>query len=726
MRSIARFAYRRRWYVLAGWVGLLVALFASSAAFGQEFTTEFKLPGSESQEALDLLEEKGVAERTGIQGQVVFKAEQGVNDPAVRESIESLLADIESQPAIEGLEIVSPYEPGNEYQIADNGQIAYAELNFSDRDYGEYVDAADVIKALPRENVEGLQVEFGGDMFADEPEFSSEYIGILAAIVILLIAFGSVIAMGLPIITALFGIGAGAALVTLSTAFLDMPDFTLQLAAMIGIGVGIDYALLIVSRYRDGLRDGLDPEESVLLSLNTSGRAVLFAGITVVIALLGMFLMELDFVRGLAIAAILAVLMTMLAALTLLPAILGFAGRNIDKFGLPHRKEAPGQINRTVWWRWSRVIQAHPWPALIASAGLLLILTVPLLSLRLGFGDAGNRPESDSSRRAYDMLSEGFGPGFNGSILVIAQGQDGPPNDAALGELTEKLETTVGVDSVSEPQVLGDSDLALVNVFPDSAPQDEETTDLVHRLRSDRIPPVEDETGIRALTTGGPPGVVDFADYMGDRLPIFIGAVLALSFLLLLVVFHSVVVPLKAVLMNLLSIGAAFGAMVAVFQWGWFDFIIGQGKEGPIEAWAPMMLFAIVFGLSMDYEVFLLTRVREEYDKTGDNARAVADGLAATGRVITAAAAIMVCVFGSFILGEQRDIKLFGFGLAFAVFIDATIVRLVLVPSAMELMGKANWWAPSWLVRYLPTIRVDGARERDRGWAAGSASSEAS
>jgi putative drug exporter of the RND superfamily len=723
MRSIAKFCYRRRRYILAGWVALLVGLFASSAAFGQEFTTEFKLPGSESQEALDRLEASGVAERTGIQGQLVFQADQGVSDQAVREEMESFFAEIDSHPEIDGLEIVSPYEPGNEHQIAESGKIAYAELNFSDRDYDDYVADADVIKELGNDvGVEGLRVEYGGDMFADEPQFSSEYIGILAAIVILLIAFGSVIAMGLPIITALFGIGAGSALVMLSTVVLDMPEFTLQLAAMIGIGVGIDYALLIVSRYRDGLRDGLDPEESVLLSLNTSGRAVLFAGVTVVIALLGMFLMELDFVRGMSIAAILAVLMTMLAALTLLPAVLGFAGRNIDKFGLPHRKEKPGEINRTVWVRWSRVIQAHPWPALVMSAGLLLLLTVPLLSLRLGFGDAGNRPESDSSRRAYDLLAEGFGPGFNGSIIVIAQGQDGPPDSNALADLTERLETTVGVDSVTEPQVLEDTDLALINVFPTSAPQDEETTDLVHRLRNERIPLVESQTGMEVLTTGGPPGVVDFADYMSDRLPIFIGAVLTLSFLLLLVVFHSIVVPLKAVLMNLLSIGAAFGAMVAVFQWGWFDFIIGQGKEGPIEAWAPMMLFAIVFGLSMDYEVFLLTRIREEYDKTGDNARAVADGLAATGRVITAAAAIMVCVFGSFVLGEQRDIKLFGFGLAFAVFIDATIVRLVLVPSAMELMGKANWWAPSWLVRYLPTIRVDGARERDRGWAAGSAS----
>ena len=517
--------------------------------------------------------------------------------------------------------------------------------------------------------------------------------------------------MGLPIVTALFGIGCGTALVALVAAIMPVPAFTTQVAAMIGIGVGIDYALLIVSRYRDALRDGLAPEEAVHLSLNTSGRAVVFAGITVVIALLGMFMLNLNFIRAVSLSAVLAVLMTMLAAITLLPAMLGFAGRNIDRFGLPHRQEKAGEVQHTIWWRWSRVIQAHPWPALIISAAILLLLSVPLLSLRLGFGDAGNRPDSDSSRQAYDLLSDGFGPGFNGPILVLVQGASGSPDAAELETLGSRLAATDGVASVTPPQTLGDSDLALINVFPDSAPQDEETSDLVHRLRDEIIPAVEAETSLEVLTTGGPPGVVDFADYVGERMPYFIGAVLALSFLLLLVVFHSVVVPLKAVLMNMLSIGASFGALVAVFQWGWFDFIIGQGKEGPIEAWAPMMLFAILFGLSMDYEVFLLTRVREEYDRTGDNARAVADGLAATGRVITAAAAIMVCVFGSFVLGDLRDIKLFGFGLAFAIFIDATIVRLVLVPSAMELMGRANWWAPGWLVRYLPTIRVEGGQE---------------
>jgi RND superfamily putative drug exporter len=339
----------------------------------------------------------------------------------------------------------------------------------------------------------------------------------------------------------------------------------------------------------------------------------------------------------------------------LLPALLGFAGRNIDKFGLPHRKEAPGEIRKSFWYRWSRVIQSNPWPALIVSAGLLIILTIPAASMRLGFGDAGNRPETDTSRAAYDLLSEGFGPGFNAPLMVVIETPEGSVDEDKLQQLVTSLESTEGVASVDGPIPVGEG-LAIINVFPEFEPQDERTTDLVHRLRNETIPPIKESIAPTILTTGASPGVVDFADYVSERLPLFIGAVLLLSFILLLVVFHSVVVPVKAVLMNLLSIGAAFGVMVAVFQWGWGAELIGIDRAGPIEAWAPMMLFAIVFGLSMDYEVFLLTRIREEYDRSGDNAQAVADGLAATGRVITAAAAIMVCVFSSFVLGELRDV----------------------------------------------------------------------
>ena len=713
MRRIARFCYERRRLVVVGWIGLLVGLFALSAAFAGEFRTEFKLPGSESQAGVDLLAAKGVSERTGFAGQVVFRAEQGVNDAAVRRVMEEFFADIER--SLEGVQVVSPYEPQYSYQIAPGGKIAYAEVNFSDRDNEQYVDDAEVIKDLHKvvqtEAPQGLQMELGGDLFAEQAEFSSEVVGLIAAIIILLVAFGSLLAMGLPVLTALFGIGCGAAIIGLVTRVLAVPDFTTQVAAMIGIGVGIDYALLIVTRYRAGLHDGLEPGDAVALSIDTSGRAVVFAGLTVIISLLGMFFLNLDFMRSMAVGAAMAVLMTMLAAITLLPAMLGFVGRNIDRFGLPHRAaRAEGDRSRSFWYRWSRVIQGHPWPALIISAAVLVVLALPVFSIRLGFADAGNRLDSDTTRKAYEMLSEGFGVGFNGPALIVVETPNGASDAAAVSRLKTALESTDGVASVSGPIPVANGQLQLFNVYPESAPQDEETTDLVHRLRKETIPAVVSSSAIPALATGGPAFVVDFSDYMGEKLPIFFGAVMVLSFLLLLTVFHSIVVPLKAVIMNMLSIGASFGAIVAVFQWGIGGSLIGLGKEGPVEAWAPIMLFAIVFGLSMDYEVFLLTRVREEYDRTGDNGRAVADGLAATGRVISAAAAIMVAVFGSFMLGDERALKLIGFGLAFAVFIDATIVRLVLVPAAMELMGRANWWAPSWLVRYLPTIRVDPAQ----------------
>jgi RND superfamily putative drug exporter len=706
MRSIARFCYRHRRLVVAGWVVLVVGLFALAGAAGGEYRTEFKLPGSESQQALDLFKARGVSERTGFQGQIVFRAEQGVNDPDVRRVMEAFFAQVAG--TLSGAQILSPYDPQNAHQIARDGTIAYAEINLSDRGFEEAVEDGKAVRALWKQlDQRRVQVELGGDLFAEQPPFSSEFIGLTAAVIILLVAFGSLLAMALPIATALFGIACGFAIIALMARFLATPEFTTSTAAMIGIGVGIDYALIIVTRYRQGLRDGLEPRDAVALALDTSGRAVMFAGLTVVISLLGIFLMNLDFMRSVAVAAVSAVAMTMLAAITLLPALLGFVGRNIDRFGLPHRAAAEGDGTRSFWYRWSRLIQAHPWPALGASAAVLIALALPVFALRLGFADAGNRRESDTTRRAYDLLSSGFGPGFNAPVLIVVDTAGGSADAATLQELTAALRGTAGVASVVEPQILPHADLALITVFPTSSFQDAESTDLVHRLREETIPPVARRTGLTVYTASGPPAIVDFADYMAGRLPIFIGAVLLLSFLLLLAVFHSVVVPAKAVIMNLLSIGAAFGVTVAVFQWGWGARLIGIGREGPVEAWAPMMLFAIVFGLSMDYEVFLLTRVREEYDRSGDNRRAVADGLAATGRVISAAAAIMVCVFASFVLGDDRSLKLFGFGLAAAVFIDATIVRLVLVPAAMELMGRANWWAPAWLVRYLPAIRVD-------------------
>jgi len=696
--------------VVIAWLALLVGVFAISTAYSGKFRSKFSLPGSESQEAVDLLKARGADERTGFYGQVVFRADQGVEDAAVRQRMEAFFAAIEQD--VEGVAVTSPYDPGNAHQIASGGKIAYAEINFSERSNEAYFDDAKIIKDLRKDvAMDGLQVDLGGFIFSDQPSFSSEIVGIAAAVIILLIAFGSLLAMGLPIVTALFGVGTGAALVGLLARLLDVPEFATSVAAMIGIGVGIDYALFIVTRYRQGLHDGLEPREAVTLSLDTSGRAVVFAGITVVIALLGMFVLELEFVRGIALSAVLAVFFTMLASVTLLPALLGFAGRNVDRFGLPHRKSAEGNGGHSWWYSWSRVIQAHPWPAFLLSGALLIVLALPVFSLRLGFGDAGNFPRSDTTRRAFDTLAEGFGPGFNSSFIIVAETPNGAADIETLRRLKTELEGTEGVADVTDPVPLASGALQLMNVYPTSAPQDEETTDLVHRVRNDVIPSVVAGDSPRVLVAGDAPTVVDFADYMSQRLPLFIGAVLVLSFLLLLTVFHSIVVALKAVVVNMLSIGAAFGAIVAVFQWGIGGSLIGLGREGPIEAWAPMMLFAILFGLSMDYEVFLLSRIREEYDRTGDNARAVADGLAATGRVISAAAAIMIAVFAAFILGSLRDLKLLGFGLAFAIFIDATVVRLVLVPSAMELMGKWNWYLPSWL-QWLPVIRVEPGMPR--------------
>jgi RND superfamily putative drug exporter len=552
-----------------------------------------------------------------------------------------------------------------------------------------------------------VRVELGGDIFAAQTFNGQEGIGVLAAIIILLVAFGSVLAMGLPILTALFGLGCGIAVVELAANVIVMPNFTTQAAAMIGIGVGIDYSLFIITRFRQALHDGREPRDAVVLAMDTAGRAVLFAGITVVISLLGMLTVGLAIPRGVGIGAALAVLLVMLASLTLLPAILGFTGRNIDKFGLPHRKHAEGEVREAFWYRWSRVVQHRPWPAALAGLVVLLALALPVFSLRLGFSDAGNRPTSDTTRRAYDMLSEAFGPGFNGPLLVATATPHGASDLATLRALGSDFRQTPGVVFVTPPIPNAAQTAAIMQVFPSTSPQDEATNRLVRHLRADVVPPAVQGTGLSPKIGGITTATVDFAHFTGRRLPVFMGAVLALSFLLLLVVFRSILVPIKAVVMNLLSIGAAYGVIVAVFQWGWAHNLVGVGREGPIDAWAPMMLFAVVFGLSMDYEVFLLSRIREEYDRNGDNGLAVADGLAATARVITAAAAIMVCVFASFVLGDDRSIKLFGLGLAVAVFVDATVVRMVLVPATMELLGDRNWWLPKWLQRVVPVVHVD-------------------
>ena len=706
LKRLARFSYQKRRLVVGVWILLLVGLSVLNGVAGGAFRTEFSLPGSESQEAIEILSEHGFTSRTGEQAQVVFESSQGFDDPDTVARIEGLLAAIEQQ--VPDATVTSPFDPEGGRQISAGGTIAYAEVNFTERSNEEYTEAGELIRELG-EPVEssGLRIEYGGVMFLEEAEFSSEVIGLIAAVIILLIAFGSVLAMGLPIGTALFGIGSGIALVGLTTQIMNLPDFTTPAVAMIGIGVGIDYALFIVTRYRQGLLDGREPEDALVQALNTSGRAVLFAGTTVIIAVLGLILMDLSAISGMAVAIALGVLMTMLASVTLLPALIGFVGDRIDRFGLPHRKRAEGDPTRSFWHRWSRVLQRRPWPAALAAVIILLALSAPVFDLRLGFGDAGNFPEGNTSREAYDLLSEGFGPGFNGPLVLAAKLPGGEDDLAAAEQLSSALNQTQGVAFASAPQVNAEGDAAILMVVPTTSPQDEATSDLVHRIRDDVVPAATAGSTANVKVGGATAAAVDFSEYSLQQMPVFFGAVLLLSFIVLMAVFRSVLVPLKAVIMNLLSVSAAYGLLVAVFQWGWGLSLIGGGNPGPVEAWVPMMLFAIVFGLSMDYEVFLLSRIREEYDRTGDNARAVADGLSATARVITAAAAIMVCVFGSFVLGVDRSLQIMGFGLAAAVLVDATIVRLVLVPATMELLGDRNWWLPGWLDRLLPRISVD-------------------
>jgi RND superfamily putative drug exporter len=704
--------YRRRRWVLVGWIVLLVGAFTMSNAIGGAFHTEFKLPGTESQAAFDLLQRSGNFRDRQVQGQIVFHADQGVHDPEVQAAMEKLFSEVQHSKTIRNVTVVSPYSERGVRQIGKDN-VAYAEVNFADRSNEQFTADGKAIKALGEKiDVPGLQVDFGGDMFATAPlNGATEAIGILAAMIILLLAFGSVLAMGLPIGTALFGIGTGVAIVLSLRPILDMPDFTTAAVAMVGIGVGIDYALFIVTRYRENLDAGLDPERSVVRSIDTAGRAVLFAGSTVIISVLGLWLMKTSIMRGVSLAIALGVLTTMFAAITLLPALLGFVGRNIDKWKVGRRRSVTGGTRtQSAWYRWSRVIQRRPWPPLIIGLSVLLLLTIPLFSLRLGFADAGNRPTSDTTRRAYDLMSEGFGAGFNGPLLLAAETPRGQQDIAALQQLSNTLRGTPGVAFATPPQGNDPTNptVAIMQVFPTSDPQSEQTANLVTHLRDDVIPRTVGDAV--AVKVGGLTAAADdFASYTSARMPLLMGAVLLLSFLLLMLVFRSLLVPLKAVIMNLLSIGAAFGVIVAVFQWGWGASLIGVGRSAPIEAWAPVFIFAIVFGLSMDYEVFLLSRIKEEYDGSHDNATAVADGLALTARVITAAAAIMVCVFGSFVFGPEVSLKMMGLGLAVAVLVDATLVRLVLVPSTMELLGDWNWWIPKWLDRILPRVHIEAA-----------------
>jgi RND superfamily putative drug exporter len=704
LRTLAHTCYRRRRLVVTAWIIALIGVSILGKVAGGDLLKTFSLPGTESQRTFDVLQQQ--FKRSGDTGNLVFQVRNGgdVRDAAVRNQIEPVFDKLSKLPHV--VSVTTPYEPQGARFISQNGNIAYGEIQFDVQANDVPLKVASDMRAIAEQaNTDQVRVELAGSMFTPQTMPASELIGILAAVIILLIAFGSLLAMGLPIMTALFGIGIGLAVVELLARVLDVPSFAPQVTAMIGIGVGIDYALFISTRYREALHEGVEPEAAVVHSIDTSGRAVLFAGGTVVISLLGLFLIGVSFIRGLAVGASLAVLFVMAAAVTLLPAVLGFAGYTIDRFALPSaRKQRGGE--QSFWARWSRMVQRRPWPIAFGALALLVVLALPFISLRLGVADAGNDPTKFTTRRAYDLLSEGFGPGFNGPLL-LASNVKSQSDIAAMGSLANAIASDHDVEQVSPVVTSPNGRGVLLQVVPRGSPQDESTTALVHRLRDHTVPQATEGSSLDVHVGGQTAIGVDLADIMGSRLPFMFLAILTFSFILLMLVFRSILVPLKAVVMNLLSIGAAYGVIVAIFQWGWLKNAVGVGKEGPIEAWVPMMLFAIVFGLSMDYEVFLLSRIKEEYDKTRDNAEAVASGLAKTARLITAAAAIMICVFGSFVLSDLRVLKLVGFGLAFAVLIDATVVRLLLVPATMELLGDRNWWFPRWL-EWLPRVNVEG------------------
>ena len=708
LRSLALWCYRRRRIVLLTWILVLVACIFLGRSIGGSYSQSLRLPGTESQKAADLLDADFKAQ-AGDSGQLVFAATD-VRAAKVKARVTALIDAVALVPGV--VDVVSPYAPAGARQIAADGTVAYATVDFVHDNANISGATTDRITALAANaRGAGLRVELGGQMFeTGGAPGGTAAIGLLAAVVILLLTFGSVLAMGLPILIALFGIGTGLSLVAVLSHVLATPDFTSELASMIGIGVGIDYALFIVTRYRQGLHDGLDPEPAVVLAIDTAGRAVLFAGVTVMISLFGLFLMGVEFVRGLAAGASMTVGFVMVASVTLLPAVLGFAGHTIDKFSVPGRRRRENTHRASLWFRWSRVVQHRPWTAAIAGFVTLVVLAIPLFGMHLGFSDAGNNPKSTTTRRAYDLIARGFGPGFSGPLVLAAQlsppGAVGP-----LNQLVADIKKTPGVASVSPAIPSPSGAAAVIQVVPSSSPQSVKTVSLIHNLRKHVIPNALGTSPTVVYVGGFTAAGVDVSNQFSARLPFFIGAVLALSFLLLLAVFRSLLVPLKAVVMNLLSIGAAYGVVVTVFQHGHFGSLVGSNGTGPIAPFIPMMLFAIVFGLSMDYEVFLLSRIREEYDRTGDNALAVADGLAATARVITAAALIMITVFASFILGHDQIVKLFGLGLSFAIFIDASVVRMVLVPATMELLGSANWWFPKWLDRIVPRLHVEAALE---------------
>ncbi|HWE65286.1 MAG TPA: MMPL family transporter [Acidimicrobiales bacterium] len=723
MRTLAGWCFNHRRLVVLFWFIALIGSIGLVSGVGSSYSNSFSFPNTESANAVKLLQSVA-PKQSGDTEQVVFgtTGSAKLSDPAVGLRINTMVKKLEAMPHVSP--IVSPYDAsGNLISTTDINRptdtVGFIPVTFDKQ--AQNISATEAklfVHTAVGQSTSGLHIAVTGELaqFANNQSFSSTGLGVLLALVVLLLVFGSIFAALLPIVSALFALGTAIGLIGALSHVLKMAQFAPELVLLIGLGVGVDYALFIVTRHRQGLVAGRDVESSVVNAVNTSGRAVLFAGIIVCIALLGMFALGVSFLYGLAVAAAIGVLLTMIAALTLLPALLGFIGPKVmsrkQKSNLA--KNGPrivGADNKGFWPGWADLVQKRPSLPAVSALLVIVILAIPFFSLRLGSADQGTDPAGTTTRQAYDMLAKGFGPGFSGPLLLVAT-TDSASTKQAMHTVALDIGQQSGVKKVVGPNFIPSPTqpgvtVATLTVYATTSPQDAATTNLITHLRNDTIPRAEGSTGLRVLVGGTTATFVDFAHVLSAKLPLFVGLVVLLAFILLTIVFRSFVIPLTAAVMNLLSIGAAFGILVAVFQWGYAGSLIGLSGTSPVEAFLPVMLFAILFGLSMDYQVFLVSRMHEEYLKSGSNSVAVRNGLAATGKTITAAALIMILVFGSFILGGERVIKEFGIGLAGGVFVDAVFIRMAVVPSVMMLFGKSNWWFPDRLDRMLPRLSVD-------------------
>jgi RND superfamily putative drug exporter len=714
MRTLASWSFHHRRIVVGAWIAAFAIAFVITRAVGTGYSNNFTLPSTESTQALELLQ-AAAPQESGDTEQIVIGTSGGakVTDPQIQQRVNAMLAKVAELPHVSS--IVSPFTPQGTAQMSADATVAFATVTLDIQAQDVSIPyAKDFVDTAEAASGNGAVVAVSGQVAAwsNEPAIGGTGLGIITAGIVLFLVFGSLFAMAMPLASALVALGTAIQVIGLVSNVLKMPEFSTELVMLIGLGVGVDYALFIVSRHRQGIQAGRDVGSSVELAMDTSGRAVLFAGAIVCVALLGMFALGISFLYGMAVAASIGVAFTMVAALTLLPAMLGFVGPRI--LSRRQRRKLATEEHRPVthhgyWARWARIVERRPvlWGSV--ALAIIAVLAAPFFSLRLGLSDQGNDPKGTTTRTAYDLLAKGFGPGFNGPLQIVAKTTT-TEEAAAMQQLATAVQAEPGVAAVTPVTAIPAKDgsqVALFIAYPTSAPQDAATTQLIDHLREDVVPASVGSSGPKVYVGGITAIFADFATVLNSKLPVFIGAVVILSFLLLQMVLRSLLVPLKAAVMNLISIGAAFGIVVAVFQWGWLGALFGVYRPGPVEAFLPVMLFSILFGLSMDYEVFLVMRIHEEWLRTGDNREAVRRGLSATGGTITAAAAIMIVVFGSFILGGQRVIKEFGVGLAAAIFVDAVIIRTALVPALMLLMGKANWWFPRWLDRMLPKIHVE-------------------